>query len=77
LDFANPGYLGTRMDFRKNFELAIIRGRDSDASDADKAKCEQKLKELNGLVTKLIIRRTNDLLSKYRASGLITSQCML
>jgi DNA repair and recombination RAD54-like protein len=65
LEFANPGYLGTRLEFRKNFELAIIRGRDADASDKDKAKCEEKLKELNGLVTRLIIRRTNDLLSKY------------
>jgi DNA repair and recombination RAD54-like protein len=65
LDFANPGYLGTRQDFRKNFELPIIRGRDADASDGDKAKCEAKLKELNALVTRLIIRRTNDLLSKY------------
>jgi len=37
------------------------------ASDHTKAKCEEKLKELGGLVTKFIIRRTNDLLSKYRA----------
>lgn len=65
LNFANPNYLGNRLDFRKNFELAIIRGRDADASDADKAKCQEKLKELSSLVTKFIIRRTNDLLSKY------------
>lgn len=30
-----------------------------------KAESEKKLKELGGLVSKLIIRRTNDLLSKY------------
>lgn len=36
------------------------------ASDEFKAASEQKLKELGGLVTKFIIRRTNDLLSKYR-----------
>ena len=36
------------------------------ASDKTKAECEKKLKELGGLVTKFIIRRTNDLLSKYR-----------
>ncbi|KAH8833687.1 DNA repair protein, SNF2 family [Flagelloscypha sp. PMI_526] len=58
LNFANPNYLGSKNDFRKNFELAIIRGRDSDAANL-------KLKELGGLVTKFIIRRTNDLLSKY------------
>lgn len=65
LNFANPNYLGTKNDFRKNFENHIIRGRDSDATDQDKAESEKKLKELGGLVTKFIIRRTNDLLSKY------------
>uniref|UniRef100_A0A8H7Y5I2 DNA repair protein rhp54 n=1 Tax=Psilocybe cubensis TaxID=181762 RepID=A0A8H7Y5I2_PSICU len=65
LNFANPNFLGSKNDFRKNFENAIIRGRDSLASDEIKAQCEKKLKELGGLVTKFIIRRTNDLLSKY------------
>ncbi|TCD63616.1 DNA-dependent ATPase protein rad54 [Steccherinum ochraceum] len=65
LNFANPNFLGSKNDFRKNFENVIIRGRDADATDAHKADCEKKLKELGGLVTKFIIRRTNDLLSKY------------
>jgi DNA repair and recombination RAD54-like protein len=58
--------LGSKNDFRKNFENAIIRGRDADATDQVKATCEKKLKELGELVSKFIIRRTNDLLSKYR-----------
>jgi len=66
LNFANPDYLGTKADFRKNFENAIIRGRDSDATDEVKAASEAKLKELGGLVAPFIIRRTNELLSKYR-----------
>ncbi|KAG5653830.1 hypothetical protein H0H81_010103 [Sphagnurus paluster] len=65
LSFANPNFLGSKNDFRKNFENAIIRGRDAEASDEVKAQSEKKLKELGGLVTKFIIRRTNDLLSKY------------
>ncbi|KAI5119733.1 hypothetical protein M0805_008663 [Coniferiporia weirii] len=65
LNFANPNYLGSKGDFRKNFENAIIKGRDADASDHFKAECERKLKELGSLVTPFIIRRTNDLLSKY------------
>ncbi|TDL21584.1 DNA repair protein, SNF2 family [Rickenella mellea] len=65
LNFANPNYLGSKGDFRKNFENAIIRGRDADATDSVKAESEKKLKELGGLVTPFIIRRTNDLLSKY------------
>ncbi|THH33942.1 hypothetical protein EUX98_g203 [Antrodiella citrinella] len=65
LNFANPNFLGTKNDFRKNFENIIIRGRDADATDAVKATSEKKLKELGSLVTRFIIRRTNDLLSKY------------
>ena len=65
LNFANPNFLGTKNDFRKNFENLIVRGRDAMASDVVKAESEKKLKELGGLVTKFIIRRTNDLLSKY------------
>ncbi|KAG8992209.1 DNA-dependent ATPase protein rad54 [Tulasnella sp. JGI-2019a] len=65
LNFANPDFLGSKMDFRKNYENAIIKGRDADATDVVKAESEKKLKELGGLVAKFIIRRTNDLLSKY------------
>jgi DNA repair and recombination protein RAD54 and RAD54-like protein len=65
LDFANPGYLGTKGDFRKKFELPILRGRDAAGSDADKQKGEQANAELGSLVKKFIIRRTNDILSKY------------
>ena len=43
-----------------------MRGRDADATDKDKEKCQEKLQEMSKLVTKFIIRRTNDLLSKYR-----------
>lgn len=65
LNFANPEYLGTKTDFKRNFESKILRGRDADASDKEKQESETKLKELSGLVNKFIIRRTNDLLSKY------------
>lgn len=65
LNFANPNYLGSKAEFRKNFENAIIRGRDADATDAVKQESEAKLKELGGLVAPFIIRRTNELLSKY------------
>jgi len=65
LNFANPGYLGTRQEFRKQFELPILRGRDADGSEADVQKGNERLAELLGLVNKFIIRRTNDILSKY------------
>jgi len=66
LNFANPNFLGSKADFRKNFENTIIRGRDADATDVVKEESEKKLKELGGLVAPFIIRRTNELLSKYR-----------
>jgi DNA repair and recombination RAD54-like protein len=65
LNFANPGYLGTRNEFRKQFENPILRGRDADATDEDRKKGDERLAELLGLVNKFIIRRTNDILSKY------------
>ncbi|KAK6383182.1 DNA repair protein rhp54 [Meristemomyces frigidus] len=65
LNFANPGYLGTRQDFRKKFEIPILRGRDAAGSDADIMKGNERLAELLTLVNKFIIRRTNDILSKY------------
>ena len=54
------------MEFRKNFELAILKGRDADATEKQQEEGKEKLKQLSGLVSKFIIRRTNDLLSKYR-----------
>lgn len=65
LNFANPGYLGTRIEFKKNFENAILTGRDADATDKEKEKGDLKLNELSLMVSKFIIRRTNDILSKY------------
>lgn len=65
LNFANPNYLGDRAQFRKTYELPILRGRDSDSSESEVALAEAKLKELTAKVQKFIIRRTNDLLSKY------------
>ncbi|KAK9475330.1 DNA repair protein [Dipodascopsis tothii] len=65
LNFANPGLLGTRADFHKNFEVPILRGRDADGSETDRATGDQRLSELGQLVNRFIIRRTNDILSKY------------
>jgi DNA repair and recombination RAD54-like protein len=65
LNFANPNYLGTRMEFRKQYEIPILRGRDAAGTDADIKKGNERLTELLALVNKFIIRRTNDILSKY------------
>ncbi|GJN89380.1 hypothetical protein Rhopal_002360-T1 [Rhodotorula paludigena] len=65
LNFCNPGYLGTKQEFHKQFELPILKGRDGDASDKEKERGDVAMKVLSEKVNKFIIRRTNDLLSKY------------
>ncbi|KAI8065710.1 P-loop containing nucleoside triphosphate hydrolase protein [Gongronella butleri] len=65
LDFANPGLLGTPSEFRRNYELPILRGRDSEASDTARALSDAKVAEFWAIVSKFTIRRTNDILTKY------------
>ena len=69
ISFANPGLLGSRPEFRKRFELPILRGRDAAGSEQDRERGDQCLRELLALVNKFIIRRTNDILSKYLQSS--------
>jgi DNA repair and recombination RAD54-like protein len=66
INFANPSLLGGRLEFRKRFENDILKGRNADASEKEQEVGNQKLKELSAVVNKFMIRRTNDLLSKYR-----------
>lgn len=61
----NPGLLGNQSEFRKKFEIPILKGRDADASDNEEKVGKERLKELVELVDKCMIRRTSDLLSKY------------
>ncbi|KAK2855635.1 DNA repair protein rhp54 [Arthroderma sp. PD_2] len=65
LDFANPGILGSRSEFHKKYEIPILRGRDADGTDEQHKKGNERLAELLNLVNKFIIRRSNDILSKY------------
>ncbi|KAL4892675.1 vacuolar protein 14 C-terminal Fig4p binding-domain-containing protein [Aspergillus ambiguus] len=65
LNFANPDLLGTQNEFRKRFELPILRGRDAAGTEEDRKKGDERLAELSSIVNKFIIRRTNDILSKY------------
>ncbi|KAK1147641.1 DNA-dependent ATPase protein rad54 [Aspergillus melleus] len=65
LNFANPDLLGSQNEFRKKFELPILKGRDAAGTEEDRKKGDERLAELSGIVNKFIIRRTNDILSKY------------
>ncbi|XP_015277433.1 PREDICTED: DNA repair and recombination protein RAD54-like [Gekko japonicus] len=63
--FVNSGILGTAQEFKKHFEIPILKGRDADAREADRQKGEERLKELISIVNRCLIRRTSDILSKY------------
>ncbi|XP_056130294.1 DNA repair and recombination protein RAD54-like [Lampris incognitus] len=63
--FVNAGILGTAQEFKKRFEIPILKGRDAEASDKDRQFGEEKLKELISIVNRCLIRRTSDVLSKY------------
>ena len=65
LSFIIPGVLGTNADFRKKYELPILRGRDADATEEQRKKGEECLAELSAVANKFIIRRTAELLTKY------------
>ncbi|KAJ5156291.1 hypothetical protein N7492_009094 [Penicillium capsulatum] len=65
LHFANPNLLGSQNEFRKRFELPILRGRDAAGTEEDRKLGDERLMELSGIVNKFIIRRTNEILSKY------------
>ncbi|KAG8507670.1 DNA repair and recombination protein RAD54-like, partial [Galemys pyrenaicus] len=63
--FVNSGILGTAHEFKKHFELPILKGRDAAASEADRQLGEERLQELISIVNRCLIRRTSDILSKY------------
>lgn len=63
--FVNAGILGTAPEFKRRFELPILKGRDADTSEKERQAGEEKLKELISIVNRCLIRRTSDILSKY------------
>ncbi|XP_043247793.1 DNA repair and recombination protein RAD54-like isoform X2 [Colletes gigas] len=63
--FVNQGLLGTAQEFRKQFEIPILRGQDAAATDAERNLAQERLSKLITIVNKCLIRRTSALLSKY------------
>jgi len=61
----NDWYSGTASEFRTRFENPIRRGRDAGGTDKEVQQAQEKLQELNQLVNRCIIRRTQALLTKY------------
>ncbi|XP_021106446.1 DNA repair and recombination protein RAD54-like isoform X2 [Heterocephalus glaber] len=51
--FVNSGILGTAQEFKKHFELPILKSRDAAASEADRQLGEERLQELISIVNRL------------------------
>ncbi|KAG9341543.1 hypothetical protein JZ751_019049 [Albula glossodonta] len=58
--FVNAGILGTAQEFKKRFEVPILKGRDADASDKDRQVGEEKLKELISIVNRCLFHQVFD-----------------
>ncbi|KAF2647798.1 hypothetical protein K491DRAFT_699403 [Lophiostoma macrostomum CBS 122681] len=65
IDFVNPGLLGKRSAFKREFETPIVRSRQPNANEAELEKGEARWKELVSLTGQFIIRRTAEVLAKY------------
>lgn len=65
IHFVNEGLLGTSSEFKKKYENCILKGQDSMATAAERARAVEKITELTNIVNKCLIRRTSALLTKY------------
>lgn len=65
IHFVNQGILGTAAEFRKKFEIPILKGQDACATESERKKGQECLDEMAALVNRCLIRRTAALLSKY------------
>lgn len=53
------------QEFKRNYENIILRGQDAGCSDKDREKAVEKVTELTNIVNQCLIRRTNQILTKY------------
>ncbi len=75
VDFTNPGVLGDERKFNRHFQSHILRGREPDATEKERAKGNERAIELSKLVNQFILRRTNVLLSKLLPPKVIQVVC--
>lgn len=65
IHFVNPGMLGTRQEFKRQYENIILRGQDAGSTDKEREKATERLTTLTNIVNQCLIRRTNQILTKY------------
>mmetsp|Transcript_26300 Transcript_26300/g.43079 ORF Transcript_26300/g.43079 Transcript_26300/m.43079 type:complete len:716 (+) Transcript_26300:238-2385(+) len=65
IEICNPGMLGTRGEFRKEYENPIMQGRDALATQEDQKKGVDASKKLSDITSRFLMRRTSSILQKY------------
>lgn len=65
INFVNPDMLGPPGEFRRQYENPIARGQNADSSDKEREKAVACIQQLTSIVNKCLIRRTNQILTKY------------
>lgn len=76
VDFTNPGVLApSAEDFRRRMLAPILRGREPDASDAQKAKMMQIQMDMSSIVNDFILRRVNTLNAQHLPPKLVQVVC--
>ena len=75
VDFTNPGILGTPEDFRRQRLFPILRGREPDATDAQKRKMMEIQNDMSRIVNDFILRRVNTLNAQHLPPKLVQVVC--
>lgn len=76
VDFTNPGVLApSAEEFRKRMLFPILRGREPDASDAQKKKMLQIQNDMSTIVNDFILRRVNTLNAQHLPPKLVQVVC--
>lgn len=75
VDFTNPGVLGTQEEFRRKVLMPILRGREPEASDAQKRKMLELQQDMSTTVNEFILRRVNTLNAQHLPPKLVQVVC--
>lgn len=75
VDFTNPGILGTPEEFRRRMMFPILRGREPDATQAQKNKMSELQNDLSRIVEEFILRRVNTLNAEHLPPKLVQVVC--
>jgi DNA repair and recombination RAD54-like protein len=75
VDFTNPGILGTAEEFRRKVLFPILRGREPDATDAQKRRMLEIQNDMSTTVNDFILRRVNTLNAQHLPPKLVQVVC--